>query len=366
MSLNLGRGFLSRWRQFFSAALSRRVVWFSSARRDLNGLPSTQFAWVAIIGREHYEQVRRKYPIRSWRDLRTVVRLEFGQYSRAIFSIGPLADDERAVSIYKIASNCQADSVRALFWIPESEVLSRAQQSQDIVTVEREQLRYFIAPNGQTLIAGGAIQTPEIFALAAGVPSTSSGLELSESELTKPFSDGLSALKAADWVSFLSADAVSAAARIARPALVVSAVALAAYLALVSSYLSSMEVWRTRQLDDLGPEVTTLIAKQRAIDVLMTERGALAEVANSSAPAWPIWEPVAAIWKAGGAVYSVNLSDRAITIRCSAAVATEVLKALQALKGFQNVRFDSAVRQGGVGQEFVVSLERASVDRVPL
>ena len=361
MIRSLGTDWFARLRGSLLNLLLRRVVWITSDRRDLADLQHDALGWVAIIGREHYEQSRRKYPIRNWRDLRSVVLLEHGQSPNVLFSIGPLHDDYREVTVYKFLPSLDLNAIRSIFWIPESRLLLGARETQqEVVTVDRHGLRYFMAPDGQSLISGGAIQSPEIFALAAGVSSPGSGVVLRASDLPSAFAQGLRALKPADWLCFLSTAAITAAARVVKPALLASTILLVTYMVLVSTYLSSMESWRARQLDDLGPEVTTLLAKQRAVDVLMAERNALVEVVRNAPPAWPIWEPVAAVWKAGGAIYSVNLSDRLITIRCSAAVATDVLKALQALKQFKNVQFDSAVRQGGVGQEFVVTLERVS------
>lgn len=347
-------------------AVEKRLVWFTHDRFTLAGDVADYFAWIAIIGREHYEQTRRKYPVRSWGDLRRVVQLELGDSADSFAVIGPLVGDDREVTFFRLVRDFPADRVRAVFWVPESLLLAERAKQHGMITVDRDGLEYFVAGNGDTLIAGGAIRTPAVFALAAGIPGDSEAVTLDKTAVQGEFSEALLRLQASDWWMLRSKPAVEQFYRFFKPAAVVAAVALGAYLSLVSAYLYGMEFWRERQLQALGPEVTSLIAKQRAVDVLAQERAGLIEVIKDGQPAWTVWEAVAAIWRSGGGVFALNVSDDEISIRCAAPSATEVLKVLQTLKGFENAQLDSAVRQGMMGQEFVVVLKRtASEPRRP-
>lgn len=351
---------LSRLRQRIIEALEDRVVWFTHDRLKLTGEPTDDFAVIAIIGREHYEQTRRKYPVRSWSDLRGVIQLEIGDSSDTFALIGPLKGDDREVMFFRLVRGFPTDLVRAAFWVPESLLLADRAKQQGVLTVVREGLEYFIAGNGDTLIAGGAIRTPAVFALAAGLPGDDDPSSLDKTAVLAEFPEALLRLKAADWWMLRSRPAMQRMYLFLKPAAALASVVLIAYLSLVSGFLYGMELLRERQLQALGPEVTSLIAQQRAVDILAQEQDGLIETVKNGQPAWPIWEAVAAVWRTGGGVFALNVSDDEISIRCAAPSATEVLKVLQTLKGFENAQLDSAVRQGMMGQEFVVVLKRTA------
>jgi hypothetical protein len=353
---------LSRLRDRAGAALLSRVVWVTDIRADLVGGSSTEFAWVAVIGREHYDEARKTYPIRGWSDLRRVLRIESGGDDACLSVIGPLQGDERAVTTYRLSSSCPVNTLRALFWVPETLLLEAAAKEHGVITVERAGLRYFVAANGISQRAGGAIRSPQLFALASGVPADAAHSTLGDDEIRREMAKRVPTLSLADWWSLRSPVAAESLQRFLRPAASFSAVALLAYLGVASAYLAGMEWWRNRQLEALGSEVTVLLAQQRAIDVMAKERTELAAIIDSSEPAWPIWEIAATVWRGRGAIYSVNVLDDEITLRCTAPVATEILDALRKLEGYSEARFDSAVRPGGLGQEFVVTLQRGKAE----
>jgi hypothetical protein len=338
--------------------LASRVVWLTTERRNLDGDVSDAHAWVAVVGREHYEQTQRRYPVRSWFDLRRVLRLELAGERDWFAAIGPLEADERQVTIFRLRPDSPRDQLRAAFWLPETLCLGQVARRRGVVTVERDGLKYFLASSGASVLAGGAIRSPEVFAVASGIVPSGEPCVLGAVDIRREISEALFILSRADWWSFRSPAAAAHVRRFTQPVAVFVCFALVAYLGLVSAYLSGMELLRTRQIDSLGPEVTSLLVQQRAVDLMATERAALAEVVAEDKSIWPIWEVASAIWGANGAIYSLSIVDDVITVRCTGPVATQVLEALRGLKGYDSVQFDSAVRQGGVGQEFVVSLRR--------
>lgn len=347
-----------RLRHWFRSLLGRRLVWVTSQRVDMTGSPSAGLAWVAIIGREHYEQTRRRYPIRRWFDLARVLRLESVVGDDRMALIGPLQNDQREVTCFRFRPGFDRDSVRALFWVPETLLLRDVARRHGVVTVSRENFEYFLSAEGDTLISGGAIRTAALFGIATGSPDEGSSLTLTAGELVEEFVKSIGSLDPTSWWSMRSRVTEAHATRFLRAISVVAVLATLLYLGVVSAYLSVFSGIRERQLASLGPEVSTLAARQRSVDVMAGEIQGLARVAASVPPAWPVWEAVSTVWRSKGAVYSIALVDDVLTLRCTSPVATDTLEALAALKGYTDVRFDSAVRAGGLGQEFVVSLRR--------
>jgi hypothetical protein len=346
-------------RRWIGGRIAARVVWFTSMRCDLNGQACETMALVAVVGREYYEEAQRSYPIRGWFDLRRVLEVEAGGDPSCLSVIGPLQGDERVVTTYRLAEDCPKDSLNAIFWVPETLLLGAATTKHGVITVERDGVRYFAAANGTSHLAGGAIRSPRLFALASGVPVDIVDTTLGAEEVRREIPEGLATLDLSTLWGLRSPLATERLKNFARPAASFVAAALLVYLGLVSAYLAAMDLVRNRQLEALGSEVTVLLAQQRAIDVMTKERQGLSEVVASRAPAWPVWEITAAVWRNRGAVYSLNIVDDTVTVRCTGPVATEILEALRKLNGYTDARFDSAVRQGGLGQDFVVTLRRA-------
>lgn len=345
--------------------LRERVVWVTTARRSLDGIDTDQFAWVAVLGREHYDERRQTLPVRGWRDALRVVALDRAPGEQEVVVVDDLQGDERTVTRYRLRNPDAIGDLRAMFWVPETLLLRDEANAAGVLTVEREGLRYFMARDGVSQIAGGAIRSPELFALAAGVAVDRPEISLDAAAIAARLLPGLARLPGTSWWTLRSHVLTHQVRAFAQPAGVLVVLVGLLYLALVSAYLSGTAAWREFQLAKLGPEVTTLIAEQRAVDILAREREGLAAVMRERTPAWPVWELAAAVWRAKGAIYAINLTDERITIRCSAPVAIAVLESLRTVKGYADARFEAAVRQGGLGEEFVVTLRRVPTPSEP-
>jgi hypothetical protein len=318
---------------------------------------------VTVIGREHYEQHQRRYPIRRESDLRRVLSLEFPSSDGYFFRVGPLVGEEREVTVFHLRPSCPKSSLRSLFWVPETLIVTSLTQSSEILTVDRGGCRYFVSPAGASMVAGGVIQSPALFALSVGMAVDSSQRVIDATGVRGEMARALSRLTLADWWGFRSPISSDRIREFALPASAMVGLLLSVYLAVGSAYLWSMQMWRNQQLVALGPEVTSLLAQQRAIDLMASERRAIADLVSTTKPAWPIWQLAEVIWREGGTINSITLDDDRINLRCAAPDATAVLKALQTAPGVQDVQFEAAVRQVAGGQEFAVTLTRGAKPR---
>lgn len=355
------KGLSAALRRWIERLYLRRLVLLTSQRVDMFGEVTGDSALVGVIGREHYESQLRKYPIRARGDLVRVLRLEFpaGFPGEFMFAIGPLVGDEREVEIFRMLPGCPREQLRAVFWIPESSLLRSLAKIEGVIVVQRDGLEYFVAANGTSSVSGGLIRSPELFALAVGAADLRmTSQPVDHVRLRAIIPQACKDLSLVDWWSFRSPVAVDALFRFLKPASVFSAAVIAVYMIAVSAFLWGMESYRERQLERLGPEVTTLLAKQRALDLMVGEREGIADLLDSTAPAWPLWEVASAVWRARGIIHSFTLIDDRVTLRCTAPEATDVLVALRALNGLTDVEFESAVRQGIGGQDFSVSFVR--------
>jgi hypothetical protein len=344
--------------------LAGRVAWLTDERRDATGATTRAAAIVTVLGREHYAERRRQYPIVSRRDLEGVLRQELEGRPPTLTLVGPLRDDRREVTFFEFDPAVLALAGPCLWIVPESVALAATLPDGAIATVDRSGLRYFVAASGVSQPAAGSVTSAEIFALAAGLEARET-LELSENGLHARIVGGLGRLPAGAWLS-LRAPSLQPRLKLdwQRLALVAGA-GLVGYLALASAYLAVTREARETELAGLGGEVEKLLAAQRDVDRMLAEQAGLATIVAERRGSYRLWQPVAVAWSKGANIDAIQLQDAKLTLKGSAPVATDVLAALSTIPGFADAKFSSPVRAGSSGrQEFNVTLTMlAEADR---
>lgn len=340
-------------------ALRARLVWLAADRLSFNGEPEDRFALLAVIGREHYREYRKKYPIASRSELSRVIDLETHGRAGVFYRIGPLADNFREVQFFELPDAFLAAPPRALFWIPESVVVSLTLAQSDVAAVSRDQFCYFVASSGINQVRGGAIVSPVLFRMAAGVPLEGIDQELTGAEIFPALERGLRRLRPDDWWSFRGPEFQRSLGELWRPILALTASLALVYLTAVSAYLVGALALREWQLEKLGPEVTPLLEAQRKVDLLAAERTSMKNVMDRRIAVWPMWGIATQVWAAGGSFTGVSFRDGEVVIDGRAPSAIKVLETLSARKDVVSAKFDSAVRQAADQQQFVIRLRLA-------
>lgn len=334
-------------------ALSR-FVWVAEERRTFNGDSSDEYALVAVIGREHYVESRKRYPILNRADLGRVIEVEKRGREGLFSRIGPVIDSSREVQFFCFSETLKARSPRAVFWVPESLVLALSLSDEGVATVRRGQFCYFISSRGRTQISGGGIVSPTLFRMAAGIPL--SGLEstLDDEGVLSILRRFIFRIKLEDWWNFRGPDFHRLFRDLWRPVIAITSVIFLAYLSLASAYLSAGVAVRQLQIDRLGSEVAPLLEAQRRIDFLSSERATMRQVVESRTEVWPMWEIAAEVWAAGGAINSLTFRSGDVVITGTAPSAIKILERVAAKKTVAWAKFDSGVRQAAQEQVFSI------------
>jgi hypothetical protein len=343
-----------------SEALRRRTVWLTDQRRDLTGAPNEAAALVAVLGREHYVERRRRYPIHSRRDLEAVLRQELAQAPPTLTLIGEPDQEKREVTFFELRPGTLERLGRAIWLVPESAALARTLPRGRVASVERDGYRYFLSANGASQPAGGTVATAELFALAAGLDSGEAPLALERADLAARLSQGLRSLPADAWLRLRLPSARRRAPFEWRRIATVAGIALASYLALGSGYLMLTRESREARLEELGPEVDSLLAAQRELDLLAARRAGLEKVLEGRSNTYELWRVVGLAWTNGARLSAIELEDFELTLRGSAPTATDVLAALDQSPGVEGARFSAPVRGGKGGlEDFAITLTLA-------
>ena len=338
------------------ALLADRVAWLTDARRDASGAPTSAAALVTVLGREHYVERRRQYPIVSRRDLEGVLRQELAGRPPTLTMVAPVRDDRREVAFFEIGPEALSRAGRCLWIVPESVALAATMPEGAIATVERHGFRYFLSANGVSQPSGGSLTSADVFALAAGLEARET-LDLGGDGLGTRVLAGLGRLPSSAWLSLRAPSLRPRFDFDWQPIALIAGVGLVGYLALASAYLTVTRDARETELAGLGSEVEKLLAAQRDVDRMLAEQAGLAAVVADRRSSYRLWQPVAVAWSQGARIDAIQLQDAKLTLRGSAPVATDVLAALSAIPGFADAKFSSPVREGSSGrQEFNLTL----------
>jgi hypothetical protein len=343
---NAGSGSGGRLRQ----ALSRRIVWLTDRRRDASGDTTESRALVAVLGREHYSERRRQYPILSRRDLDSVLKQELAGGLPTLTVVSAARDDRREVTFYEFKPEVLSQVAPAFMLVPESLALAATLPAGRVATVERAGFRYFLASGGVSQPEGGAVTSADLFAMAAGLDS-GDAVTISGERLHDRIVSGLGRLKPETWLQLRMPSLGQRLEIDWQPIATMAGVGLVAYLALASGYLAVTREAREKELAGLGGEVEKLLVAQRDVDRMLSEQAGLAAVMADRRNTYRLWQVVSVAWSKGAQIKSVELRDATLTIRGDAAVATDVLAAIDAIPGFADAKFSAPVRSGRSGRE---------------
>ena len=343
-------------RRRLNAWMRSRVAWLTDARRDLSDTLTPGFALVLVLGREHYTERRKLYPVRGLRDLSRVLKHEFAAAPETLWLIGPLAGDQRRVVVYAPKPGTAERIGKALWIVPESAVLGRGLRSGAVVVVDRNGFRYHLAESGESQPAGGAIPTAALFAMAIGsgealAPETWDGATVRSRLLP-----GLRQLPLAAWVGFFRPTARPFATVAWKRIGVVLAALVFGYLGLASAYLAVLQTSRERALLALGPRVGQLLDAQRQIEALAAEQRALGALLDGRLETYELWRLAALAWQHGARLTGAQIADGKLTLRGSAPTATEVLAQLASAPGVREARFAAPVQHSLAGEDFAITL----------
>lgn len=338
------------------AALSNRVVWLTDERRDAAGTPTAAPALAVLLGREHYVERRRIYPLSSQRDLDRVLKQELAAAPATLTLISPSREDKREVTFFELKPGVLERAGRCIWLVPESLALARTLPPGSVASVERQGLQYFLAASGVSQAAAGAVSSPQLFALAAGFDATEY-LSLPADGLRERLLAGLRRLPADVWRRFHVPALRPRLPVNWRPLLTGIGVAGLAYLALASAYLAVTQRARESELAGLGGQVEQLLDAQRDVDRMLAEQQGLAALLAERRHTYRIWQVAAVAWSKGATLRSMELKDTTLTLRCNAKVATDVLAAVAAVPGVADAKFSSPVRKGNFDlEEFTLTL----------
>jgi hypothetical protein len=287
-----------------------------------------------IVGKEHYSEQNRAFPIQSRRALTKILALESANSDGVmLYAIGRYDDGQRNVVCWKIKpQTIAALGFKPQFILPES-VLLLFGQSNQLFTVTRDKSTYwYIEREGQFRCAQkkGLIANAQMFLASAGLSAQTDTVDVGDDNyadlLMTPFSSvlmgnfggfnaGLRSLKEVDWKQHLKFSGISAT------------LLIVAYFSLTSLYLSKKyqsvketSVVLTKQTKEVF-EIKKLLGRAES------KSSQLAQVTEQVTAPNVMWRFVSPLVLRGIVITRIGLSpDGVFSITADADKATEVLE----------------------------------------
>ena len=333
--------------------LLAHVCWYAGQSRSL-ATEGARRPVVLILGREHYSESRKTYPLLRHRDLDKVIKGELADEATTIYVPGDADGDRREVTFYALDRDLLESLPRTPVVIPESLLLTKALAGKSWADVNRDDYRYFLFDDGRSQPAGGALGAPRLVALAAGMdPDSVPEQWYGHDAVLTRLRSSLRSMSVSDgWACRNPLPHAARLLNIAwRPIGLAAAAAVLGYLLLTTLYLQGTLSYREHALETIASEVQEGLAADSESRRLASRGSALAGLWSSRTDTQLLWAAVASTIDNGARIVQIQLTDQRASIRGYAPEAADVLAALTELPQIEDVNFDAPVRADRNGRE---------------
>lgn len=338
-------GFFSRGR--YNVCYSQRGPLWDGDNGDMLN------KWIVIVGREHYFESVRDYPIGHLGDVKNVLKNETWRYPHKgllFLRIERLSEHSHRVTSWVIKEDILDNYSRRPIWVvPESACLANL-ASETFVGTERlgEVLYVSDAPDGLTSSLGQEVA----FLNRVGACSTNSKsvksddlMWLSENDAVEAVLSGaLDILKHAPLRFFAGFDFTRLRKYRWAQGFKLSGFICAVYLVLVSLYLVLADVWIDYHLSTSRADAEISLKNRRIISAYAVQTDSMRGTLDAMQPQWLAWDVLLDLQKEGVTFRAVNSDSKGVTFFITANKATAILDWLSRDERIDKATFTRAVR----------------------
>ena len=335
--------------------------------------PPPQLSWL-ILGREHYFETSKEYPIANQRDLKKALKFED---DKAPFSgvtlqyIQRLNEQSHRVTfwVYKPSA---LDILASQPWvvIPESFLLAKAIGSSDFLTeIKCLNKTMFLSTTGQFIQSGiASVQVPTIehFAFSTGSPTSVKNKSLityTKNDFVPLLYAGIKSLTLPELQQFiLKTKQLNWKNYPWRQGGMISSVIIAVYLTLTSTWLLFQKHHIEQQLIDQTEQVNEALALQKKYNEQNQWQQILALPLANQSPYWNVWPIVLETISLGVVIQSLQFTNDEFILRGRAnesIKATDILANLSKNINIISPSFSTPVRSFRGKDEFTINFTLA-------
>ncbi|NQZ05997.1 MAG: hypothetical protein HRT35_02455 [Algicola sp.] len=287
-----------------------------------------------IVGKEHYAEENRTFPLQSRKELNKILKLESDNFDGImVYHIGHYIDGQRIVICWQMSSEVFSGlGLTPIFVIPESALLLSDNPNQLLSVSRNNRTFWFIDRQGQYLSAEkkGLISSSTMFLASAGLSDNTNNVEVDESDyLTRlggsflpalltnlgGFKTSLRKLESIDWASHLKYSGVA------------TVLLFGGYFALTSLYLN-MRLNSAKEAQVVYADQTKDVFQLKAqLGVVEEKAGQINTVNNAVSAPNVVWRFIVPLAKRGIKFSRVSMSpDGTYSVVGEADKATDVLE----------------------------------------
>ncbi|WP_085282483.1 hypothetical protein [Colwellia chukchiensis] len=327
------------------------------------------FRWL-VLGREHYFETSKDYPIASKRDLKKALQFDDNTApfnGVTLRHIERLNEQSHRVTFWVINPKVfQVLATRPWLLLPESYVLAKNISPQaSLASVARFNQTLFIAKTGLGIFSGiqsQYVNTIEQFAFATGAPLNNGDnqpIVTSKTEFVSYLQQGLTQLEFQHLAGFfLSREKTDWQQYPWKMATIVSGSFLVCYFALSSAWLVYKNHQLEQQLAQQSEQVNIALNLQKQLRQQIQWQATLAQPLQQQTPYWNAWPLVLESIHAGARITGLAYKGNAITINGITkddSKATDILAKLSQNAMALAPSFSKPVRKHRGSEQFAIS-----------
>jgi len=325
-----------------------------------------------VLGRQHYQEVQKNYPVENKKELVKILKLEISTDNRTIlFRIGEYKNKQRVVTFAYVNQSIQKEytQLNSIFCIPETWILGEKYLNQ-LLQVNYQEVNYWLYGTNQRVQsqkASGLFKEVSPFCSALGIAHDEKAKRLNQEDITAIFIELAIPLlvkyNQGLWISKVNKAPLDFKS-IAFP-VGAGAALLGIYLTVMSFYLDfALERENSKQalLVNNASEIFTL---QKQIEEQAKQLTQIKEVLYTSGVSLSIWQHLSPLYSKGDIriekISVISARDK-VSIMAKSVKATETLKLLSQQNGVYDAKFSSDVVQGRELENFSIdySLQRVN------
>lgn len=352
---------------------SKRFLRFDAAKAGLHEVPAnTDKIRVALIGKQHYTELKKEYPIQNKRELKQILQLEYptDEHAMSFFTIGDFSEGMRSVTIWKMKFDVnEALGMTSGLVIPEGALINQAIPEKSILTLkfDEEKIEHWFYRDQNSLPHSGAkrglIQSAERFLASVGIAETVESKQYAWSDYVDFLQEKLPLflLQASSSFFYTHSSAIPDYASFVKPFSLIATVVLGGYLSLSSAYLVLRNSSAEEEAIRLSQEAKSVFQLREQAKSQLAQLDELAMLSEGISASSLIWKEIGSLMKQGVEFQSISfLPDGRYIIRGNADSATSVLSVFSGNDVYQGAKFYSATQRRKERDYFSITTQLAS------
>jgi hypothetical protein len=312
---------------------------------------------VIVIGREHYRESSKKYPVTNEKDLRQILVNESDEAH--IISPPIFKEDHALLQTYEL-DNTALDFVsnQWCFWFPETWLLNI--QSTQLLQVNRGGNCVWgtsLSGNLYSTVASGAFASPDYFLMSIGASSDIQENIIPNESYSKLVVEGLNGLSSKQWRELAKAQKyIPKLNKLFSWPSIIAGLLLGYGIFCLADLVALSYQHRSIDKKISQQEVSSVIQKQRALETKAVALSALANISSDKVLIRNMWQSVLALMEGKHNILRIVLEGNKLQIRIESENANDALALVQGLDYVETADFSTPVRNSAGNKRVTIAI----------